>query len=441
MKKKLILALILIVVVIGAVLAVTVFKKSNGNGIVYKKEKIDRGNIQALVITTGTLNPVTLVDVGSQVSGKIEQINVDFNSHVKKGEIIARIEQLIFLTKVQQNEANYDSAKASVDKAEVMLEINRKNFERSLSLAEKDLISFEEKEKSEADYSNGKAELQSQIARLAQAKSQLDTSKVDLGYTVIRSPIDGFVVNRNINEGQTVAASFNAPLLFQIANDLTKMQVECSVDEADIGKVSEGQAVQFTVDAFPNDRFRGEVRQVRYSPVIEQNVVTYTTIVGVDNPDMKLRPGMTATVNIITGEARNALRVPNSALRYLPDLSQEELRAMMQERFGGSRPGGQGSAPREGSQAPSQPPSDFQRGQSGQRQGGMRDMSRVWIEDENGKLKMVFIKTGVTDNTFSEIVSGDITEGTEIITGIDTSSGNNRNSRNNPARGMMQFMR
>ncbi|MBU4199728.1 MAG: efflux RND transporter periplasmic adaptor subunit [Verrucomicrobia bacterium] len=429
MKKKLILALILIVVVIGAVLAVTVFKKSNGNGIVYKKEKIDRGNIQALVITTGTLNPVTLVDVGSQVSGKIEQINVDFNSHVKKGEIIARIEQLIFLTKVQQNEANYDSAKASVDKAEVMLEINRKNFERSLSLAEKDLISFEEKEKSEADYSNGKAELQSQIARLAQAKSQLDTSKVDLGYTVIRSPIDGFVVNRNINEGQTVAASFNAPLLFQIANDLTKMQVECSVDEADIGKVSEGQAVQFTVDAFPNDRFRGEVRQVRYSPVIEQNVVTYTTIVGVDNPDMKLRPGMTATVNIITGEARNALRVPNSALRYMPDLSQEELRALMQERFGGSRPGGQGSAPREGSQA------------SGQRQGGMRDMSRVWIEDENGKLKMVFFKTGVTDNTFSEIVSGDITEGTEIITGIDTSSGNNRNSRNNPARGMMQFMR
>ncbi|MCJ7681930.1 MAG: efflux RND transporter periplasmic adaptor subunit [Candidatus Aminicenantes bacterium] len=428
MKKKLIIAIILIVIVIGAVMALTVFKKSNGNGIVYKKEKIDRGNIQALVITTGTLNPVTLVDVGSQVSGKIEQINVDFNSLVKKGEIIARIEQSIFLTKVQQNEANYDSAKAAVDKAEVTLEINKKNYERALKLAENKLISSEEKEKAEADYSNGKAELQSQIARLAQAKSQLDTSKVDLEYTIIRSPIDGFVVNRNINEGQTVAASFNAPLLFQIANDLTKMQVECSVDEADIGKVSQGQAVQFTVDAFPNDRFRGEVRQVRYSTVIEQNVVTYTTIVGVDNPDMKLRPGMTATVNIITGEAQNALRVPNSALRYMPDLSQEELRAMMQERLGGSRPGGQGSTPREGSQA------------SGQRRGGMRDMSRVWIMDENGKLKMVFFKTGVTDNTFSEIVSGDITEGAEIITGVDSSSGNNRNSRN-PASGMMRFMR
>ena len=246
------------------------------------------------------------------------------------------------------------------------------------------------------------------------------------------------VINRNVNVGQTVAASFQAPILFQIANDLAKMQVECSVDEADIGKVKEEQKVRFTVDAFPDENFRGMVKQVRYAPEIVQNVVTYTTIVEVDNPELKLRPGMTATVSIVTGEARNAMRITNAALRFTPNLSQEEmmdLMTRMREERGTRRegtnterkPDQKGDAQRQGTQ----------RTESGQRQSGMRgfgmsgrqmqDFARVWIEDENGQLKMIFIRKGVTDNSYTEIVSGDLEEGQLVITGENT-EGSSRSS-------------
>lgn len=446
MKKRLFIGIFLAIVVVGTVLALTVFKGGDNGEITYKMEKLEKGNIQAIVVTTGTLNPVTTVDVGSQVSGKIEEINVDFNSEVKAGQVIAQIERSIFMTKVKQNEANLESSKAAVEKAKVTLDNMKRKFDRSISLFEKELISYEEKETAEVQYFNAKADLQSQEARLQQAESQLETSQVDMQHTIIKSPIDGIVINRNINVGQTVAASFNAPLLFQIANDLAKMQVECSVDEADIGSIKEGQDVQFNVDAFPNDRFRGVVQQVRYSPVISQNVVTYTTIVGVDNPELKLRPGMTATVSIIIGEARGALRVPNSALRFTPELSQEEMREMFQSMMGGDRRqgGDQDKPAAERSSQNRQGGSQMggmgmqREGGSGQR-GGMRDMGRIWLMDENGELKMVFIRTGVTDNTYTQVVSGELEEGIEVITGQD--GGTDSRSRSNMGRSMMRFMR
>jgi len=423
MKKKIIVGAIVLIVA-AIVLWATVFNSSNSNFFGYKKEAVDKGNIEALVDTTGTLNPVTTVDVGSQVSGKIKNLYTDFNSVVKKGQLIAEIDPELFVTRVDQNKANYQSSLASLEKSKVTLENSKNKYERALDLFKKNLISFEEKETAETTYYSAKADLQSSEARLAQAKSQLDSSRVDLEYTIIKSPIDGVVINRNINVGQTVAASFQAPVLFQIANDLSKMQVECSVDEADIGKVKEGQKVTFTVDAFPDDNFQGIVSQVRYSPEVVSNVVTYTTIVEVDNPEIKLMPGMTATVSIVVGEAKNALRVPNSALRFTPQLSQEEMKQIFEnmrkereaERSTSANAKDQVSTGRT-RQASNTGGRQFGEGMD-QRSSRMSSMPRVWIEDEKGKLKMVFIKTGVTDNVLTEIVGGDIKEGQLIITGV-----------------------
>jgi HlyD family secretion protein len=433
MKKKIIIGVVILIVIVGIVLGFTVFKRNNNNSVKYKKEAVDRGDIEALVITTGSLNPVTIVEVGSQVSGRISRLYADFNSEVKKGQVIAELDQSLFLTRVQQNKANYESAKASLEKAKVTLENMKRKYDRAQDLFKKDLISFEENENAETQYYTATADVQSSEARLEQAKSQLDSSNVDLAYTVIASPIDGIVISRDVNVGQTVAASFQAPVLFKIANDLSKMQVECSVDEADIGKIKEGQKVKFTVDAFPNDAFTGKVTQVRYSPEVIQNVVTYTTIVEVDNPEMKLRPGMTATVSVVTGEAKNALRVQNAALRFNPKLSAEEMRKIYEEmrqemmaRRGGAAPSGRSNAGRssqgqEGRSPPARNHSSGEMGPPGQ-DSRMTQSSRVWIEDDKGKLRPIFIKTGVTDNTYTEIIWGNLEEGQLVITGASGSS-------------------
>jgi HlyD family secretion protein len=445
MKKKVIIGAVVIVVIAGIVFGFTYFNRNGNSDLKYEKAVIDKGTITALVDTTGTLNPVTIVDVGSQVSGKIDKIYVDFNSQVKQGQLLAEIDQSPFLTKVQQNEANFLSSEAAVEKAKVTLENTEKQYERAKSMFDKELISFEQFEATETQYFAAKSDVLAARARLEQAKAQLDASKVDLEYTIIKSPIDGVVINRNINAGQTVAASFQAPVLFQIANDLTKMQVECSVDEADIGKVKEGQKVRFTVDAFPDENFNGTVRQVRYSPEVIQNVVTYTTIVDVENPEMKLRPGMTATVSIVVGEAQNALRVLNSALRFQP--SPEVLQALFEEMRRERQTAGGGSSPAEGQTtnkrtpqtAQAGRPSNFQMGSGAMRE-GMRDRARVWIEDENGKLHMLFIRTGVTDNIYTEITGGDIEEGQEVIIG-ENGGGESSSRRSSDLRRGMMFMR
>jgi len=443
MKKKIIIS-VLIVAAAAVTLYFTVLRTGDAAEIGFNKEALKTGSIEALVDTTGTLNAVTMVDVGAQVSGKINNIYVDFNSEVKAGQIIARIDPEQFQTRIKQSEANYRSAKSRMDNSKINLENTKKKHERAKNLFEKDLISIEEMDTAETNYYGAVSDLQMAEATLEQQQSALDSSKVDLSYTVIKSPIDGVVINRNINEGQTVASSLQAPVLFQIAKDLTEMQVECVVDEADIGRVSEGQSVRFTVDAYPNENFRGTVKQVRYAPEVVSNVVTYTTIVEVANPEMKLRPGMTATVAIVVGEARNKLLVPNTAMRFTPDLSQEEMVAMFQEMRGGQQGGQAGQKARpEGQQGGERQRPQGQMGMpggmGGGHSGGRQDMSRVWFEDETGTLRMVFFRTGVTDNVYTEVLSGELAEGLEVIIGQTDSGSDSR--RGNDAMRMMRFMR
>ncbi|MGB9004545.1 MAG: efflux RND transporter periplasmic adaptor subunit [Candidatus Aminicenantales bacterium] len=461
MKKKFIIGGIAVVVIAVVILWLTVFGKSGNGQSAYKIDSITRGDIEALVVASGSLNPVDVVDVSTQVSGRLVKVLVDFNSKVKSGQVVAEIDQSSFLTRLDQNQANYRSAQAALDGARVTMESTKKKFERAQSLFEKNLISFEEKENSETQYLSSEADLKSSEARLEQARSQLDSSKVDLSYTVIRSPIDGIVISRNVNVGQTVAASFQAPILFQIANDLSKMRVECSIDEADIGKVQEGQEARFSVDAFPNDNFVGKVSQVRYSATVQQNVVTYTAIVDVNNPDLKLRPGMTATASILTGQARNALRVPNAALRFQPDLTAEQLTAILKkardEMMAKRQASGQGSSG--GDKPRSEGSSGAQAGSGGgtmiisgsnaaggtlspemiarlRQSGRQRQTARVWVE-EKGQLRPIFLRTGVTDNSFTEIKWGDLKEGQQVITGNSLSA--QRDSSRPP--GGMMFLR
>ncbi len=426
--KKVLIGGAAIVVILGIIAGYFLLRDHQENGIKYKTEILSKGNIEALVSTTGTVNPVTIVEVGSQVSGRILKLYVDFNTRVKEGQVVAEIDPSQILTQIKQYEANYESAKASLEKAKVTLENIRKQYDRALQLFKKELISFEEKESTEAQFLTAKTDVQSAQARLQQSKSQLDSAKVDLGYTVIKSPIDGIVILRNVNIGQTVAASFQAPVLFKIANDLSKMQVECSIDEADIGKIKEGQEVKFTVDAFPEENFNGKVTQVRYSPEVIQNVVTYTTIVEVANPEMKLRPGMTATVSIVTGRAENALLVPNAALRFTPTLSPEEMKEIMMhmreemtKRRGGERPDMEA-----GSERRSQFPGMRMAAGGKETEGSSRrkQAPRVWILDETGKLRLAFFKAGVTDDSYTEVVRGTLKEGQRVITGI--TSGDNK---------------
>jgi len=432
-KKKLMIWVTAAAVVVILFLVLFFFFFEKTNGITYKTEKVKKGNIEAIVSTTGTVNPKTIVEVGSQVSGKILKLHVDFNSQVTQGQILAEIDSSQILTRIRQNEANFESSKASLEKSKVNMNNIKKKFERALKLFEKELISFEEKESIEAQYLSSKADVQASEARLLQSQSQLESSKVDLDYTIIKSPIEGIVILRNINVGQTVAASFQAPVLFKIANNLNKMQVECSIDEADIGRIKEGQEVRFTVDAYPDDKFSGTVLQVRYSPEVIQNVVTYTTIVETENPRLKLRPGMTATVSIVSGKATDVIMVSNAALRFTPQLSQEEMkeifekmRAEMIARRGANPNNRQGGSNRTG-------------GFMGQRPSGQgsnssrrRQPTRVWIMDEKGQIKMINIRTGVTDDSWTEVKRGEVKEGQVMLTGIKSGKASSSSNRNIP---------
>lgn len=429
MKKKIVWIIVALVVVTGVILGLTVFGKSKNGKVEYKTEVLGRGDIEALVVTSGTLNPLETVDIGAQVSGKIEKLYADFNSSVTKGQVVAELDQEPLLLKIQQNEASYKSRVASLEQAKVTLQTAEKAYDRAKALFAKSLLSVEEMDASEASFLNAKSSIISAEASLAQAKSTLDLSKVDLGYSVIKAPVDGVVITRKVNIGQTLQSSYQAPVLFQVATDLTKMKVECSVDESDIGKVKEGQKVRFTVEAYPNENFNGVVQQVRFSPETVQNVVTYTTIVNVENPDKKLLPGMTATVSIIVGEAKNVLRVSNAALRFTPNLTPAELEKMQQEmrdrmmakrQAEGGQPGqaapGAAAAPAGG------PPQGFTR-QGGGEGGANRQrqqMPRVWMRDEAGAWKMVFVRTGVSDTSYTEIVravGAELKEGDTVVTG------------------------
>ncbi len=450
MKKKIVWIVIALVVVAGVVLGLTVFGKGKNGKVEYRTETLGRGDIEALVVTSGTLNPIETVDVGAQVSGKIEKLYADFNSVVTKGQVVAELDQEPLLMKIQQNEANYKSRVASLERSKVSLQTAGKAYERAKSLFAKELISIEEMDAAEANFLNAKSDLVSSEATLAQAKSTLDLSKVDLGYSVIKAPVDGVVITRKVNVGQTLQSNYAAPVLFQVATDLTKMKVECSVDESDIGKVKEGQKVRFTVEAYPNQNFDGIVQQVRFSPETVSNVVTYTTIVNVDNPEKKLLPGMTATVSIIVGEAKNVLRVSNAALRFTPSLPAEELQEIMKEsaermmakrQAEGGQPGAPagGAAPAAGSAPAAQGGQrTFNRPGGGPAGGAARpQMPRVWMQDQDGKWSMMFLRTGVQDTSYSEIARSELKEGDIIVAGLMSATST---TASNPGMSGMMFM-
>jgi HlyD family secretion protein len=429
MKKKVIWIVAIVILIAGSILGVTLIQKGKGSVAKYRKEALARGDIEAVVVTSGTLNPIVLVDVGSQVSGKIVKLFADFNSQVKQGQIVAQLDMQPLKLQVEQSDANYKSSLAALERAKATLAQLKNQYERAQSLFDKKLMAYQDKETAEANYLGAKADVTSAEANLVKAKSQLDQSKVNLDYSIIRSPSDGIVINKEVNEGQTLQANFAAPVLFQVATDLTKMKCACSVDEADVGKVKEGQNVRFTVEAFPNEAFSGSVQQVQFEPQTVSNVVTYQTIVNVANPELKLRPGMTATVTIIVGEAKNVLRVPNSALRFTPTLTTAEMEKITKEaaermqaqrqQQGGASGAPAASDPAGGQRAQAQAQGSQMGTRSGSGQGGTRrQASRVWVQDKAGKLHMIFVRPGITDNTYTEVLRAELTEGDEVLIGV-----------------------
>ena len=368
----------------GVLLAVAwvVFgRRGNGDDVQYVTAPVERGNIEAVVTATGTVNPVVTVQVGTYVSGPIQALDVDFNAAVTKGMRVAKIDAAPFTVKVHQAEANVATAKARVDKARADLGLKKSLLGRTQALFATRIMSQNDLDTAVSNHAQAAAQLALDEAGLRQAEAALEEARVNLAYTDIRSPVDGVVVARNVDVGQTVAASFQTPTLFLIAEDLTKMKVDASVSEADVGRVTEGQPVAFTVDAYPGRRFSGAVTQVRNAPSTVQNVVTYDVVVDVGNADLALKPGMTASVTITTSRRDAVLRVPARALRFRPELGS-----------------GAPAARREGTTV-------------------------VWVVERGGRLRDVAITPGVRDAEWVEALEGDLREGDRVATGYKREPG------------------
>ena len=284
----------------------------------YKTAKVERGDIVSTVSATGNLAAVVTVQVGTQVSGTIQKLFVDFNSPVKKGQTIAQIDPALFSAQVQQTRGNYLNAQANLQKAKADLADAKRTLERNRQLVKDGIIAQSDFDTAETKYEQAAATVKATEGSIIQTRGAYSQAQTNLNYATIKSPVDGIVVSRNVDVGQTVAASFQTPTLFTIAQDLTKMEIDTSVDEADISRISVGQPVSFTVDSYPETRFTGKVVQIRNAPIITQNVVTYIVVIGVDNKELKLKPGMTANVSIETARKENVLKIPSAALSFKP---------------------------------------------------------------------------------------------------------------------------
>ena len=346
---------------------------------VYVTENIDRGPIQSTVTATGIVNPVNIVQVGTYVSGPIQGLDVDFNSPVTRDQRVAKIDPAPFQMKVREAEANVRNARAHVEKDRADRQLKKITLERNGTLLAKNLIAHSDLDTAKSDYDQAVAQMELDQAALEQAEASLDEARVNLAYTDIRSPVDGVVVSRNVNVGQTVAASFQTPTLFLIAEDLTKMQVDANVSESDVGSAKVDQAASFTVDAYPGKDFQGAVVQIRKAPITVQNVVTYDVVIGVDNPDLALLPGMTATVTITTAKRDTALRLPIRALSFKP----------------------RGKPAVDPEAAPA-------------RQGPQT----VWVVKSGGAAQEVRVKTGIQNDRYAELVSGDLHAGDPVAVAL-----------------------
>jgi len=360
----------------------------------YKTAAVETRDIIVRVTASGTLSALVTVQVGTQVSGRVQKLFVDYNSPVKKGEPVAKIDPQLFEAQVRQSQANYFSAKAGVSVAEATAANADRQYVRAKALHEENLASQADLDTAETGASVAHANIEAARAALAQAEAQLNQAQVNLSFTTIVSPIDGVVISRSVDPGQTVAASLSAPTLFTIAQDLTKMQVDTNVAEGDIGRLQVGMKAYFTVDSFPGESFRGKIRQIRNAPTTVQNVVTYDAVIDVDNGDMRLRPGMTANVTVICDERRHVLAVPNAALRFRLPTAVAESASHERRRHGTEADGGASVS------APVTKPISV-----------LRD----------GVPQMVSIHAGVSDGTVTEVIDGQLVEGDRVV--IDMQDG------------------
>lgn len=372
---------IIIISTICLILAIFLLKGcKSSKSVQYKTETPKKTTLVEQVEASGTINPVTQTSVGTQVSGKVEQLLVDYNSQVKKGQLLAVIDPSTYQSNVIQQEANLQKVQSVATNA-------KRNLERYQTLYNQDLVAKSELDNAQTDYLSA-------YAQVVQAKASLDKAKIDLDYTNIISPVDGIVISKEVELGQTVAASFQTPTLFLVAENLKKMQIEVNISEADISKIKEGQEVEFSVDAYPTTTFKAVVKQVRNSATTISNVVTYTVVVAFDNDDLKLKPGMTANVSIISAKCENCMTVSNQALRFVPPTSAKI---------------------------------------DGENQKFYKNQG-LWIQTKNG-LKRIDVQTGITDGNRTQIISDKITPETEIIvSSSEAGSKNTQNRRMGPPR-------
>jgi HlyD family secretion protein len=359
--------------------------------------KVDRGRIVAKVTASGALSAIVTVQVGSQVSGRIAALHADFNSDVKKGQLIAKIDPALFQAAVEQARANHVAAQGNLARAKAQALDAERQYARAQALAERKLIAQADLDTAQSNADAATAQVQAAVGAVSQARASLNQAEVNLAYTDIRSPTSGVVISRNVDVGQTVAASLQAPTIFVIAEDLGKMQVDTSVAEADVGRLRPGMNATFTVDAYPSEVFKGAVRQIRNAPQTVQNVVTYDAVVDVDNPELKLKPGMTANVTFIYAEKDDVLRIPNAALRFRPppDLLASSGKAGAAGRTG---PRGSGAA---GGPAPSAAETP--------------DRRTVWVlrAEEPAPVR---IRTGISDGSLTQVVDGALEPGDLVVT-------------------------
>jgi HlyD family secretion protein len=411
LKSRTLWIVVAVVVVVGGVFAWWRLRQAQATAQVrYDTSKIDRGRIVSKVTASGTLSAIVTVQVGSQVSGRVAALYADWNSQVKKGQLVAKIDPQLFQATVQQARANLVAAQGNLAKVKAQAVDAERQYKRNVILAERKLIAQADLDTSQSTFDADKAAVDAAAGAVEQARAQLNSSEVNLAYTDIISPTDGTVIARNVDVGQTVAASLQAPTLFLIAEDLRKMQVDTSVAEADIGKLQTGMKATFTVDAYPNDRFTGAVRQVRNNPQTVQNVVTYDAVIDVANPDLKLKPGMTANCTFVWAERGDVLRIPNAAMRFRPPA---ELLARVNTGAGPGQ-GGTGAtaeAAQSGGAKRRAPAS-----------GGI-DPNRktVWVL-RNGQPQPVVIKSGVSDGSLTEVVEGELSQGDLVITDMSGGS-------------------
>lgn len=373
-KKKTILTIAVAAVVVIALILIFGGKKS-GTKVSYNYATVGRADISTTVTATGTIEPVTSVDVGTQVSGIVSKLYVDYNSVVKAGQVIAELDKSNLISELNSAKANLSSAKANLASLESELKYQKENYQRQKSLHEKGLISDDAYDQAYKSYVQAQQSVSQQRQSVAAQKESVTRAQTNLSYATITSPIDGIVLSKEVEEGQTVASSFSTPTLFKIAKDLTDMRVIADVDEADIGNVKAGQRVEFTVDAFPDDVFEGNVTQVRQEATTESNVVTYEVVISAPNADLKLKPGLTANVTIYTSEKKGVLCVPSKALRFTPNQTMLQADEQIKD---------------------------------------VEAAHKVWLKDGN-TFRAVAVETGITNGTLTEILSG-LKDGQKVIT-------------------------